>query len=227
MESLSVVIPIYNEAESIKKLIPHLNEELQNSDHEIILIDGGSTDKSLVVASEFNNVRIIKNSFANRAIQMNLGAHVALKDALFFLHADCFPPKNFFSLIQNKINASNLGCFYAQYKSDKFIFKLNSYFTKLPFEFCRGGDQGIFLLKKTFEQLKGFDENYAIMEEYDFFRRSKKANFNFCIINKPMEVSLRKYENRTWFKVNKANLIAMLMFRRNVDSHKIKERCKY
>jgi glycosyltransferase involved in cell wall biosynthesis len=45
---LSVVIPIYNEAENIEELLDELTQVLQRTDHryEILAVDDGSTDGS-------------------------------------------------------------------------------------------------------------------------------------------------------------------------------------
>ena len=51
---ISVVVPIFNEEESIPILIPKLNEVLNNlhSSYEVILLDDGSSDGSLKILKE-------------------------------------------------------------------------------------------------------------------------------------------------------------------------------
>lgn len=67
--NLSIIIPVYNEQESLPSFIPHLLEEFNNirnqfgTDSEIIFIDDGSTDNSLNIlknfASQHNHIKII------------------------------------------------------------------------------------------------------------------------------------------------------------------------
>jgi len=220
---ISVIIPVLNEAKTIEKFLNHLTKNLQNVTNEIIFVDGGSSDFTLNIIKKYENVKLLEAEKANRALQMNLGAKNAKFEILYFLHADCFPPKNFHNLIFEGLKNFDLGCFCAKYDSKKFIFKVNSWFTKLPFEFCRGGDQSLFISKSAFNNIGKFDETFEIMEEYDFLRRAKKLNYKFAIIPKPIKISLRKYENKSWLKVNKANLKAIQMFKRNVPSKQIKD----
>ena len=64
LTQISLVIPVYNEEERIKKslskILPYLN---QLADYEIIFVDDGSTDRTLLVLEEYKNkrFRVIKN----------------------------------------------------------------------------------------------------------------------------------------------------------------------
>ncbi|MEZ4798013.1 MAG: TIGR04283 family arsenosugar biosynthesis glycosyltransferase [Flavobacteriaceae bacterium] len=139
MNKISIIIPILNEAETIEKLLNHLieNSSKQNI-AEIIVVDGGSTDRSRDVVSLFvtssdskrseefyrevnqkgldtfsqsENTRpdiLLINSEKGRAKQMNIGSKVATGNILYFLHADSFPPKDFDKLIINEIENGNL-----------------------------------------------------------------------------------------------------------------------
>ncbi|MEC9486039.1 MAG: glycosyltransferase family 2 protein [Prosthecochloris sp.] len=58
---LSVVIPVMNEEESIKPLFDALEASLQSIDHEIILVDDGSTDRTVATIREHapENARLL------------------------------------------------------------------------------------------------------------------------------------------------------------------------
>ncbi len=45
---LSVVVTVYNEEENVQPLLKHLHHELQGIDYEVIYVDDGSTDGTLV-----------------------------------------------------------------------------------------------------------------------------------------------------------------------------------
>ena len=45
---VSVVIPVFNEEENIKKLAHEIDDALKNYKHEIIFVDDGSKDLSLI-----------------------------------------------------------------------------------------------------------------------------------------------------------------------------------
>ncbi len=75
---LSVVIPLYNEEESLPELSLHLQEEMEklsNKNYEVIFVDDGSTDRSFLVIKE-----IIKRNNKFKAIRFrrNYGKSAAL-----------------------------------------------------------------------------------------------------------------------------------------------------
>ena len=194
MTKISIIIPIINEAETISALIEHL---LKNSSKEniseIIVVDGGSTDDSMKLVSEFSEVTLL-SSEKGRAKQMNTGAKASAGDILYFLHADSFPPKNFDRLIINEVKKGNLaGCFRMKFNSDHWWLKLAGWLTKFNWRACRGGDQSQFITKDLFKELKGFDERYIIYEDNDLINKLY-AKKQFVVIQEWLTTSSRKYE---------------------------------
>ena len=65
MNKISIIIPVYNEQESIADLIYELNNELKNKYlYEIIVVNDGSTDSTNDILKKIKNVnfRVITNS---------------------------------------------------------------------------------------------------------------------------------------------------------------------
>ena len=66
MKSLSVIIPCYNESETIEKITRALLDVLENNseeiDFEIIIVDDGSTDgsleKALFLQNQFSSLKV-------------------------------------------------------------------------------------------------------------------------------------------------------------------------
>ena len=107
MNSLSVIIPVFNEAQNIKRLLDYLIENKHDDvPTEVIVVDGGSRDGSVEIvseiASENKDIHILKSK-KGRAKQMNMGAKKAKYKILYFLHADTFPPKNYNKIISKHI----------------------------------------------------------------------------------------------------------------------------
>ena len=72
MKRLSVVIPVLDEAPNLAELLPSLVAD----NCEIVVVDGGSRDRSVEVARAVAGVRVIENA-TPRAVQMNRGAAAA------------------------------------------------------------------------------------------------------------------------------------------------------
>ena len=208
MIKISIIIPILNEAETIKKLLEHL---LQNSSKEniaeIIVVDGGSTDGSLKIVSGRAQSRpidlstaleetaiVVLNSQKGRAKQMNTGSRIATGNTLYFLHADSFPPKDFDQNIINEVETGNFaGCFRLQFNHKHWWLRLASWLTQFSWRACRGGDQSQFITKALFDEIGGFDESYIIYEDNILINELYKRK-QFKVINKKLITSARRYE---------------------------------
>ncbi len=173
---LTIVIPVYNEANTIGNLIAHLKEHsFESASTEIIIVDGGSQDETLKIANEFD-VRILRSS-KGRATQMNLGARHASANILYFLHADTFPPKNFDTFIVASVKEGALvGCFRMYFDSDSHFLRFFAWFSRINHPICRGGDQSLFITKELFLQSQGFNEEYKVYEDNEFITRLSRKN---------------------------------------------------
>ena len=204
---LSIIIPVLNEAEIIKKLLIHLSENLSDENNtEIILVDGGSNDGTQERILEFSKsfskdpstaLRVtILTSEKGRAKQMNTGAREASCEILYFLHADSFPPKNFDKYIISEVEKGNpAGCFRMKFDSNHWWLQLMGWFTKLSWRACRGGDQSQFITKRLFEEIGGFDETYIIYEDNILINELYKRN-KFVVIQHPLTTSARLYKQK-------------------------------
>ncbi len=196
---LSIIIPVFNEEGRIGKLLSYLlTNASEENVTEIIVVDGGSTDKSKEIVSRFEKVTLL-NAPKGRARQMNFGAQYAKGDILYFLHADTFPPSNFDEQIILEVKRHNAGCFRLKFdQPNHFLLKIAPWFTQLHSRLFRGGDQSLFIAKKDFESLNGYDERYTIYEDVEFINRIYKR-FSFEIINDYVVTSERKFnKNGTW-----------------------------
>ncbi|WP_229598677.1 TIGR04283 family arsenosugar biosynthesis glycosyltransferase [Runella limosa] len=210
---ISVIIPTLNEEINVGRLVKFLYRYGWRYVLDVIVVDGGSTDNTVQVAEAAGAV--VVTSPKGRALQMNAGAARAAGEVLYFVHADTHVVESFaediFEAIQEDYQA---GGYRFRFDSDRWVLKINSYFTRFDTLFVRGGDQTLFVTRALFRSLGGFDERYVIMEEYDFLRRMWKSQRNlFKLIPKEVVVSARKYETNSWLSVQLANLVAVLQFK--------------
>jgi glycosyltransferase involved in cell wall biosynthesis len=85
MATVSVIVPVFNEAPRLHTLRPTLMD-MQARGHEVIVVDGASTDGS-GEAARLVTPKVIAST-RGRARQMNAGAASASGEVLLFLHAD-------------------------------------------------------------------------------------------------------------------------------------------
>ncbi len=104
--------------------------------------------------------------------------------------------------------------------------RINAYLTRFNLLSFRGGDQTLFITKKAFLELDGFNEFYTIMEDYDLLRRLQEAKVPFELIQKDVVISTRKYDSNSWLRVQIANGVAMFMFNGGMHPEKIKQAYK-
>ena len=197
--NISIIIPVLNEENSISKIVDYLlrfiNPEFTK---EIIVVDGGSTDKTLEILKSYPSIKVVHSS-KGRSVQMNCGAKTATSELLYFLHCDTFPPNNFDLDIVNQVKKGNLsGCFKMKFDNNHIVLKVSQWFTQFNFKFCRGGDQSLFVERNLFEKLNGFNENLVIYEDNEFISRLYQ-NSKFTVIQKSVTTSARKYlKNGVW-----------------------------
>ncbi len=201
---LSIIIPVLNEATTIKNLLTFLSENSSGRNEvEIIVVDGGSTDGTIQVVKSLSDraqsrpfsIQVI-SSKKGRAKQMNNGAQLASGEILYFLHADSFPPKNFDDYIISEVeNGNPAGCFQMKFDSNHWWLQLAGWLTKFKWQGCRGGDQSQFITKDLFKEIGGFDEDYIIYEDNilinELYKRKK-----FIVIPRSLTTSARRYREQ-------------------------------
>ena len=222
---LSIIIPTYNEAANIAGLVKDLFKYAHGQQIEVIVSDGGSKDGTLQIATKAG-ARAYKSPSPGRASQMNYGAQIATGAVLYFVHSDVGIHPDYFKDIESAVSDGfDAGCYRFRFNSNRKILKINSYFTRFGRLICRGGDQTLFVTRKLFDQLHGFDEYYTIMEDYDIIIRIWKIA-RFKIIPKNVIVSARKYETNSWLRVQLANMTAFRMFYLKKEPSKIASKYK-
>ncbi|MGL1930887.1 MAG: TIGR04283 family arsenosugar biosynthesis glycosyltransferase [Desulfotalea sp.] len=189
---ISVIVVTLNEEEVLART---LNSIKCDESIELIVVDGGSSDASIDIAKE-HGAKII-SAPRGRGIQLNRGAKASTGDILLFLHADTILPSDFNYLIRKAvaqkgcvagafslgIDCNHFGLFIISYLAN-----IRSRLFSMPY-----GDQGIFIPKSLFTELKGFPE-VPIMEDYIFIKNAQK-NGNIVTLSEKVFTSPRRWQN--------------------------------
>jgi rSAM/selenodomain-associated transferase 2 len=170
--SVSVIMPVLNEERIIEGALSRLAG--MGGDFEVIVVDNGSTDGTLGLASQ--RAKTI-TSAPGRGPAMNAGAAVAAGEVLLFLHADTHLPDRAFQGVEAAISVEGAvgGCFSVAFDGDDWrgglVTLLYRAFSRLGFFY---GDAAIFVRRDTFWSLGGY-KPMALMEDFDLCLRLRKA----------------------------------------------------
>ena len=194
---ISIIIPVFNEESTIAETAGKLKSPFI---HEIIVVDGGSSDRT-VEKAESAGCTVIRSAKKGRAAQMNTGAEYASAPILYFLHSDTKPPKNFAEAIVEAAQfGADYGCFALQFDDTHPVLTFFSLFTRLKTKWVRFGDQSLFVKKEIFEQISGFDESLILMEDQEIFHRLEAVG-KFRLLDGTVITSARKYRKRGVLKL--------------------------
>jgi rSAM/selenodomain-associated transferase 2 len=184
---LSVVVPVLNEAAGIRAALEALSP-LRSRGHEVIVVDGGSSDRSVELAEGLCD-RVL-SAPRGRAAQMNAGARVATGDVLLFLHADTRLPPRADQLISK---GSRWGRFDVEIEGRHPLLKVVAWAMNLRSRLTgiATGDQAMFVRRDTFP---GFPE-IALMEDIALSRILKKIGRPACLRERAV-TSGRRWESR-------------------------------
>lgn len=199
---LSIIIPVYNEADCIEANLKQIQKRITKAKlvKEILVIDGGSTDDTLKKAKAIDGISLYASK-KGRPKQMNFGAKKAKGEVLYFLHIDSFPPQNFDELIMDSIkNGHEAGCFKMKFRSNHPWLKFVGWLTKFNSRSCRGGDQSLFVTASLFEKVGGFNEEFLIYEDHEILK-SIYEQTRFDVIQEQISTSARRYEEKGILKL--------------------------
>lgn len=209
---VSIIIPTLNEERSIERTLQRCRQE---KPFEIIVVDAGSTDRTVSIALKRAQVIHAKPGRAN---QMNAGAQTAKGDWLLFLHADTILPKGALKVTPQ----SDVAGFLLKFDNSHWMLRATSWYAN-NIRLKRGivfGDHGLLIKKAFFNKLRGFAP-ICICEDWEFSRRARRQT-KVTIIRKHVLTSSRRYERVGYFKLWLKNQIVKVLFLLRVKPHMIR-----
>jgi glycosyltransferase involved in cell wall biosynthesis len=199
---ISIIIPTLNE----EKMLPKLLESIKGQDfddYEVIVADAASKDRTREIAREYG-CRVVDGGLP--AAGRNAGARAASGDFFFFLDADVILPQGFIRNVYNEMQDRYLDLatckFYplSDYQLDRFVHRLmnlavilNLWIDPKAFGFC------IFVTRRLFERVSGFDETIYVAEDNDFVKRGSEICQMRLLTQAHIMVSVRRFEKEGRF----------------------------
>jgi rSAM/selenodomain-associated transferase 2 len=189
----SIIMPVVNEEVVLEHQLSHLVRQISQYDCELLIVDGGSTDRTIEIAWHFG--RVI-TSQRGRATQMNTGAGVATGEILLFLHADTLLPDDAFSSIEHALKAREVvgGAFRICFNCHQWPYRLVAFTTNLRSRIHKvfTGDQAYFVRSISFNAIGGFPDQ-PLMEDLEIITRLRKIG-KVVLLPQYVTTSARRHE---------------------------------
>ncbi len=218
LRHLSVIIPTFNE----ERTIGHTLEGVcRGGVWEVIVVDGGSTDRTREIACA-QGVTVIESS-PGRARQLSAGASAATGDTLLFLHADTSLPSGFDENVFLTLSRPGVcaGAFRLRIDSQRRAYRLierlvnfRSHVRQMPY-----GDQAIFVSAEAFREVGGFPD-VPIMEDYALMRRLRRLG-RIRIAPAVVVTSARRWIEYGVWRTTLRNQICIAAYRLGVSPSRI------
>ena len=196
--SLSIIIPCLNEAPGIIDTLAAL-QPLRKRGTELIVVDGGSSDPSPIIARRWADQFLVAPR--GRARQMNAGAAAAHGEILCFLHADTTLPEGADGLIIEGLarDRRSWGYFDVRIAGRHWMLPLIAILMnwRARLTGIATGDQAIFVTRSLFAAAGRFPE-IALMEDVALSKQLRVYGRPLCMAH-PLTTSGRRWErNGVW-----------------------------
>lgn len=218
---VSIIVPVLNEERTIRTALGRLCRDFP--DCELVVVDGGSTDATVEIASLHATVI---HSERGRAKQMNAGARHCSGEVLWFVHADTeidpaalaqiraamSDPEVVGGGLTLRFDRRSPGLNYLAYTSNARARHLRHIF----------GDQAMFIRRGVFDELGGFPD-LAIMEDLEMSRRLARRGPLTVLPATSTASARRLVEHGVWRMIVFMQYLKLLYFA-GVDPERIRRR---
>ena len=178
---ISVVIPVLDEADGIARSLLPL-QALRGHDIEVIVVDGGSRDRTRHAAHSLCD-RFL-DAPRGRARQMNAGTRAASGHVLLFLHADTRLPSGWSRMVRDALEdrGHEWGRFDVRLDGTHPMLRVVERAMNLRSRLSgmATGDQAIFVTSAAFQAAGGFPD-IALMEDIALSRALRARSPPICL----------------------------------------------
>jgi glycosyltransferase involved in cell wall biosynthesis len=187
---VSVIIPVYNDAERLQTCLKALQVQTYPKDkYEIVVIDNGSTESPQPVVEQFSQARMDQESKPGSYAARNKGILLAQGEVIAFTDADCIPASDWLEQgVKNLLNTANCGLVAG--RVDLFLqdpnqptpvelyqkltsFRQEAYVKNLKF----GPTANVFTFKHVIDAVGSFNDNLKSGGDFEWGNRVFSAGY--------------------------------------------------
>ena len=163
---------------------------------QIVVADGGSNDETVAIAHGAGALVVLGGR--GRGPQQNGAARAASGEVLWFLHADCLPPRGAVAQIRRALESGAIGGnFRVRFEARGLAPRLVERIARV--QRARGvyyGDSGIWLTRETWDAIGGFPP-WPLFEDYALVKKLEACGQTACCAGR-LRVSARRFARRPW-----------------------------
>ena len=206
---ISIIIPTLNSETDLPETLNALFEGMENNlIRELIISDGGSTDKTKFIANEVGAC-VVEGS-SGRGLQISKGVDKSRGDWILIIHADTSLSLDWSVEILQKIDENFAYHFKLKFKSKSLFARILEYWVAIRSNFLGlpYGDQGFLIHRDLLGSIGGFPK-IPIMEDVSLASRLRGKIEPLDIL---AHTSAEKYQKNGWLRQSIMNFSILVRY---------------
>lgn len=186
---VSIIIPAFNEEKNIDKCLRSIKKlDIPKDQYEVIVVDNGSTDKTVEIAESFG-AQVFTKPKINISSLRNFGTSIARGDIFAFIDADCVLDRYWLTEALKELEIEEIGATGSNCRlkgngtwiSKAWEFNKRSKLQRCDVDWIQSAN--LIIKRKCFEDVGGFDDRLSVCEDSDICYRIKDKGYT--IISNP------------------------------------------
>jgi rSAM/selenodomain-associated transferase 2 len=213
---ISIIIPTLNSETDLPETLRSLFEGIENNlIRELIISDGGSTDKTKFIANEAGACVI--EGFFGRGLQISEAIDKSRGDWILIIHADTSLSLDWSVEILQKIDKNFAYHFKLKFKSKSLFARILEYWAQIRSSFLGlpYGDQGFLIHRDLLDAIGGFPKT-LILEDVAL---AVKLKGKIKSLNILAHTSAEKYHKNGWLRQSIVNFYILLQYLTGKDTN--------